>query len=186
MVLLDKEQFGYLSLVFVVAARAPYFWSVLKNKTKPHVFTWVLWSVLTAIAAAAQYAGQAGPGAWATGLTAITCVFIALLSLRKGEKNITRSDWAFFVVALISIPLWQITNNPLAAVFLVTTIDALAYGPTFRKSFVKPHEEMVWNFAVSNLKHVASLFAMTAYTFTTVLYPAVLFVMNGLLILMLF
>ena len=182
MMLLDKEQFGYLSLAFVVIARAPYFWSVIKHKTKPHVFTWIIWGVTTSIAAAAQYAGNAGPGAWATGLTALTCFLIVLLSFRQGTWQVTRSDWLFFMAALVALPLWWLTEAPLTAVVIVTFIDATAYGPTLRKAYVKPHEEMAWNFVVNNLKQATSIFAMSAYTITTLLFPSVLFLMNSLLI----
>jgi len=83
---------------------------------------------------------------------------------------------------LSAIPLWYYTKNPLAAVIIATIIDVLAYYPTFRKSYLKPKEEMIFSYIVSNAKHIMSLFAMSGYSMTTVLYPVALFIMNGALI----
>jgi hypothetical protein len=52
--MISKDIFGYLSLVFVVLSGVPYIWSILIGKTKPHVFTWLLWFLLSAVAAVAQ------------------------------------------------------------------------------------------------------------------------------------
>jgi hypothetical protein len=183
--MLDKNLMGYLSLAFVVLSGVPYVHSILKGRTKPHVFTHVIWGLLAAIACAAQYSGNAGPGAWAAGLSAAFSFGTAALSFSHGEREITRSDWITFMAGLSAIPLWYFTANPLVAVILATSIDALGYYPTFRKSYKKPSEEMTLAYIISNLKHIASFFAMTEYSATTLLYPGVLFMMNSALIFML-
>jgi len=48
------------------------------------------------------------------------------------------ADWYFFLAALAAIPLWLLTRTPLYSVVVVTVIDALAYVPTFRKSWHRP------------------------------------------------
>ena len=181
----DKILYGYLSLFFAVLSGAPYLLSVLARKTKPHIFTHVIWGLVAAIAAAAQYAGHAGPGAWAAGLSALFSLATAALASTHGEKTITRSDWAAFVAGLGIIPIWYYTNEPLTATILATLIDGFAYYPTFRKSYAKPREEMIFSYVVSNAKHTASLFAMVEYSATTLLYPLVLFTLNAALIVML-
>ena len=183
--MLDKNLFGYLSLFFVVLSGAPYIWSVLKKKTRPHIFTWIIWGSVSAIAAAAQYAGNAGPGAWAAGMSAVFSLATALLALPYGERSITRSDWVAFIGGLSAILAWYCTADPLIATILATLIDAMAYYPTFRKSYAKPQEEMVFSYLISNVKHIASMFAMMEYSMTTLLYPTVLFSMNSALIIML-
>ena len=183
--MIDKNLFGYLSLVFVVLSGAPYIWSILARATRPHVFTWVLWGVLTAITAAAQHVSHAGPGAWAATLSAAFCFVTAVLAFTHGERDITRSDWATFIVGLSAVPIWYLTASPLAAVIWVTLIDALGYYPTIRKSIAKPQEEMAFSYIISNLKHVASLFAMAEYSMTNLFNPMVLFAMDTVLIVLL-
>ena len=178
----DKSFFGYLSLVFVVLSGAPYIWSILMRKTRPHVFTWVLWGLLTGIAALAQHVSNAGAGAWAASLSAVFCFVTAILAFTHGERDITRSDWATFVVGLSAIPLWYFTDSPLAAVVWVTLTDALGYYPTLRKSIAKPKEELVFSYIISNLKHITSLFAMAEYSMTNLFNPIVLLAMDTVLI----
>jgi hypothetical protein len=182
---LDKNWFGYFSLVFVVLSGAPYIYSTLIGKTRPHVFTQLIWALTCGIAGVAQYVGHAGPGAWAAELSAVFCIVTVLVSFSHGERNITRSDWVAFLVALSAIPLWYLTESPLPSVILVTFIDVVGYYPTFRKSYIKPKEEMIFSYVVSNIKHIASMCAMTEYSLTTLLFPAALFVANGALIAML-
>ena len=142
--MINKDLFGYLSLVFVMLSGVPYIWSILKGKTRPHIFTWLLWFLLSAVAAAAQYIGNAGPGAWATGLSAIFCLFTLILSLSHGDKAITRSDWFALTAALCIFPIWYFSSNVLIAAVLATMIDAIGFFPTIRKSFEKPYDEMIF------------------------------------------
>ena len=124
-----------------IAAHIPYLLQTIKGTNKPHIFTWIIWTLLTFIAAAVQYVGNAGPGAWVTGVTGLICVVITIFTFKNGEKHITRSDWVMFIAGLITIPLWLLTNSPLWSIILITTIDCSAFYPTFRKSWHKPHEE---------------------------------------------
>ena len=180
--MISKEFFGVLSIGFTMVAHIPYIWSVFKGRTKPHIFSWTIWGLLTAIAMAGQVSAQAGPGAWATGMSAFFCFLTVILCFRYGEKNITRHDIVLFAAALLSLPLWYITDQPLAAIMLVTLIDVLGYGPTLRKSWARPHQEMPLHYVVSNLKHLTSITAMSTYSVTTLLYPVVLFMMNLVLV----
>jgi hypothetical protein len=181
----DKILYGYLSLFFVALSGLPYIFSVWAGKTRPHLFTWIIWTLVTAIAAAAQYAGHAGPGAWAATLSALFCLATTLLAITHGERTITFTDWIAFIVGLSAIPLWYFTDNPLTAVLIATLIDLAAYYPTFRKSYIRPQEEMIFSYAVSNVKHIASIAALAVYSLTTVFYPAVLLAANTALIIML-
>lgn len=183
--MIDKDIFGYLSIFFVILSFIPYIYSILIGQTKPHIFTYILWGLMSLIGAAAQYASEAGPGAWATFASAILCLGIVPLCLSHGEKHITQSDWYALGLGLTALPLWYVTNSPLSAVLVVTLVDGIAYYPTFRKSYGKPKEEMALSYAISNLKHITSVFAMTSYTLTTLLYPASMFALNAALIFML-
>jgi hypothetical protein len=179
---MDKEIFGYISLVFAFLSYAPYMWSTWKGKTRPHVFTWVIWTVVMFIGTAGQYAGGAGPGAWSTTFTGISCLIITALAIRQGDKNITRHDVIIFVAALSAIPFWILTDNPFTAIVIVTMVDLMGYIPTLRKAYHKPHEEMAMSYLITNFKHIAGFYAMTTYSWTTLLYPSALFVANFILV----
>lgn len=68
---------------------------------------------------------------------------------------------------------------------LITVIDTLGFAPTFRKAYHKPQEETLITFALSAVKFVISIVALSNYSTVTVLYPASLVLMNGLFVAML-
>lgn len=156
-----------------------YIASILKGKTKPHLFSWLIWGLLTIIAWAAQVHENAGAGAWVTLAAAIMCFVTVGLCFRYGEKTITRSDWATFIAALAAIPLWYVTKDPLWSVILITIIDMLGFYPTFRKSWMKPGEEALWTYGLSMVKFGLGMMALETFNVTTALYPFSLVVTNA-------
>lgn len=183
---MDKEFFGILSIAFTVVTYGPYMWSTVKGYTRPHIFSWFIWGLLQTIATAGQFAGHAGAGWWASAFSGACCLLIAVLSYKYGEKNITRFDVSILILALVALPLWYATDNPLSAIILVSFIDLLGYLPTARKAYYKPWEEMWFSYLISNIKHILSIFAMSTYSLTTVLYPVVLLSGNFALIALIF
>lgn len=183
MTLFENEiLFGFLACAVSAAAAIPYIRDILRGRTRPHAFTWLLWVLTMSIVAAAQISDDAGPGAWAMVVGAGLTFCIFLLSLKYGEKHITRADWVAFVAGLCAVPLWIVTQNPLWSVVLVTGIDTMAYVPTIRKSWWKPHEETLLTYAVSMLWQGLSILAMDNITLVTVLAPATFVTVNGLFI----
>ncbi|MFN3826985.1 MAG: hypothetical protein ACK4NR_05095 [Micavibrio sp.] len=183
---IDKDFLGYLSLVVAFASYIPYVVSTIRGHTKPHVFSWIIWGLVTAIVFVAQTTENAGPGGWATGFSAFFLLLIAALGFHYGEKQRTRGDWIAFLATLSAIPLWYVTKNPLWSVLLVTTIDVVAYYPTLRKSWHKPKEEMALKYILTAVKYCASLMALQHYSLITVVYPLASLVMELAVIILLF
>jgi hypothetical protein len=64
-------------------------------------------------------------------------------------------------------------------VVLLTAVDVLAFVPTARKAWVKPHEETVSCYVGGAVRTALALAVMGRYDAVTVLYPAVWLVANG-------
>ncbi|HEV2403593.1 MAG TPA: hypothetical protein VGS08_05335 [Candidatus Saccharimonadales bacterium] len=159
---------------------------ILQGKIKPHAFTWFVWGVLTAIAFVAQISSGGGPGAWATGFTALCSFAFAIVGLSESSRVlIAKSDWAFFFLSLLAIPMWRITGNPLWAILIITVTDAIAFIPTFRKAYHHPETENKWTYTLSGLKFLVSLFALQSFNWTTALYPASLVLADLVFVMML-
>lgn len=180
--ILYHEFFGLAAFAISLWGSAVYIASIFKGETKPHVYTHLVWGIITAIAFFAQVYDNAGPGSWAIGLTAAACLFQAGLALKYGEKNITLTDKAALVTAFMAIAAWVITRDPLLSVILASIIDVVAFYPTFRKSWIKPWEENLAAYNIANVKLVLSLVAITNVTLTTTLYPVVGFAVNALFV----
>ena len=123
-----------LGTVIGLLSFVPYFRDILSGSTKPHVFSWFVWSLLVGITFFIQLAEGGGIGAWVTGIESLCCFAVTIFAYTRGEKNITRSDWVCLCMALVAILLWRLAHQPLLAILLVICADLFAYIPTFRKS----------------------------------------------------
>lgn len=180
-----KDILGLIAVAMTIWAHIPYFLETIKGTNKPHIFTWIIWSLLTCIAFAAQIVGGGGAGAWVTGATGLICIAITIAAFRFGEKHITRSDWSMFLASLSAIPVWVATNDPLLAVIIVTIIDVSAVYPTFRKSWIKPWEENSFMYGFNIPRHICSIAALQILSPVTAIYPIGLLMMNVMMFIML-
>ena len=103
----------------------------------------------------------------------------------SSRVHIKQSDWFFFIGALVAIPVWYFTNDPLSAVIIITVIDAVAFIPTIRKAYAHPETENGWSYALSSIKFTIAICALSTFSWTTVLYPVSLVVANSIFVLML-
>ncbi|HEY0961250.1 MAG TPA: hypothetical protein VGE69_02730 [Pseudomonadales bacterium] len=166
------QAMGLLSIALTLVAYAPYITQIRNGTMRPHVFSWVIWTISTAVVFLAQVAADGGPGAWATGVSALLTLYVTWLAWAHcRDIQITRADWLFLWAALGSIPLWYMTGDPLWAVVILTTVDVLGFGPTVRKLYSLPYEESVWFYLLFGARNVVSLFALQTLSLTTALFP---------------
>ncbi|MBU1468462.1 MAG: hypothetical protein KJ609_22385 [Gammaproteobacteria bacterium] len=166
-----KLIFSVIAIVLAIIGFVPYIALILRGQVKPHVFSWVIWGITTTIIFFAQLEAEGGMGAWPIGLSGFITIFIAILAyIKRGDATISKLDWGFLIVALASLPLWYITNDPLWTVVILTTVDMIGFGPTFRKAYHRPFEESRF-FIIIILRNVCSVVALEAYSVTTVLFP---------------
>ncbi|HYS44784.1 MAG TPA: hypothetical protein VEM35_00005, partial [Rhizomicrobium sp.] len=62
--MISKTVLGAASLGLAGFGYGSYIVSVLRRHTRPHVFTWWIWTLVMTIAAVAQLTNQAGAGGW--------------------------------------------------------------------------------------------------------------------------
>lgn len=166
-----KDAVAAIAVVLAFVAYVPYFRDIIKGKTKPHVYSWFVWGFVTAIIFAIQVKGGAGAGALVT-LSAVVCSFIVFfLGLKNGNKDITKSDTVFFILALFATGIWVFAKRPGLSVVLLVTIDMLGFMPTVRKSWQKPSEETLFTWSLNGFRHGLSIVALKQYNVLTLLYP---------------
>lgn len=179
----DKALWGSIASIVSVVATLPYIVSILKGNTKPHSFSWLIWTISTFIIYFGQVSDDAGAGAWSTLAGAWCAAIVLVLSyVYRGDYTTTRTDWLCLGMALAALPLWYATQTALWAVTLLVVIDVLAYIPTLRKAYHRPHEEQIGMFAIITLRNGMSVYALTHYSWTTLLFPVVTSIANIVLI----
>ncbi len=166
-----KVLFSIAATTIAVVSYVPYIRDILRGKTKPHAFSWLVWSLLAYIVGIAQLTNGGGLGSLVALTTATIALYIAFAAWTKHRQLITRSDWFYFVAALLAIPIWLLTDNPLFSIILVSAIDLAAFIPTFRKSYHLPYSETLSQSYLSTLKHILTIVAQQQYSWVTILFP---------------
>lgn len=178
-----KELLSVIAIVITFFAFLPYIRLILRNEICPHVFSWIIWGTTTFVVFLAQMEDNAGVGAWPIGVSGMITIFIALLAfIKRGDISITKSDWLFFIAAISSLPFWYLTSDPLWAVVVLTIVDILGFGPTFRKAYDDPDSESILFFSLFTIRNIISIGALENYSTTTVLFPAAVSITCFLLI----
>ncbi len=176
-----KNIVGVLAVLLVFVGYVPYLRDVLKGKTIPHIYSWLLWGVVTSIAFALQLSGGAGIGAFVTLAAALMCGVVVFLSFQhKGKRDIKPVDTVFFILAFISLALWLVAKQPILSAILTTTTDLLGFAPTIRKSWNKPFTETLSLYALNTFRFALATFALQQYSIVTALYPICWCLGNGL------
>jgi len=174
-----KIIFGFLSTILAVLSFLPYLKDIFAQKTKPHIYSWLIWSILQTTGVLAMIAGHAGWGALGLGVGSFFCIFIFFISFKYGTKDITTSDTICLVGTICAILVWVFLKDPLFSVILVTIIDFAGFIPTYRKSYVNPQSETISLYALSAVSNLLNFLAIGNYSVTTALYVTSLVITNA-------
>ncbi len=166
-----KLLFAILSTVCAVGGGfIPYIVQIIRKNTKPHAYTWLIWSITQGTALAGLFKGKAGLGslAWSVGELFVVAIFF--LTLKFGTRNITRKDSIVLLLALSAIVVWWQLHSPLLAVLMVTAIDLSGYFPSFRKTYHEPWSESPIAWSMFALTSIFSIIALTEFNWLTLPY----------------
>lgn len=177
-----KLFFGIASTVLSISAFIPYLRDIFKGGTKPHIYSWLVWTILQTIGALAQIKDGAGYGAWMLTLGAVICFSLFILSFKYGTKDVSTFDkWCLFS-ALVAIVLYFFLHEALYSVILISIIDFVGFLPTYRKTFNDPSSELLSAWVLAGGAYLASILAIEHYSTITVLYNASAFIGNFILV----
>ncbi len=181
-----KQIIGIIAIVLTFAGYVPYSRDIIAGKTKPHLFSWFLWGIVTSIAFALQLYGGAGIGALVTLAAAIMCFVVIFLGFRyKSVSDITKTDVFFVIAAFIALGVWVFAKQPVLSAILTTLIDLLGFAPTIRKSWHKPFTETLSFYYLNTFRFGLAVVSLSRYTILTALYPITWLLANGLFAVML-
>lgn len=167
-----------LSVILTLAAVIPYARDILKGKTKPNITSWITWTLLTAVATAAEIAAHEYTTAILTSAAVLETAIIVVLGLRYGYVKYTKFDVFCQTGALSGFVLWYFFNSPAIAVIAAVSIDLLGSLPTVRHSWLNPFEETWITFAMSGLGGLMTVLALSSFNPTNLSYPAYIVGMN--------
>lgn len=169
---------GGTTVVLAVVSYALYLKSIAKQHTKPHMYSWLLWSVLACIGFIGQVSDNAGPGAWNTGVTAIACFVIFLVAIKSGDRTLSNTDKLLLGLASVAVLVQISTSNHVAAVTLATFTALIGFFFTLKKVYKKPYEESWPTFFINANRNFISLFALSTISYLTFFYPLMMLLAN--------
>lgn len=174
-----KTTLAIIASLLAFVGNIPYLVDVIKQKVKPHPYTWFVWTIVSCIVFFGQLAKGAGVGAIPTATAEIFTVIIFLFSLRYGFKHVTRTDTIFLIIALLGIIPWIITKDPTVSVIIAVSIDFIGFMPTLRKTWQHPETETPLLYSMNVLRHILMLFSLQAYNIATTLHSIVMIITNS-------
>lgn len=170
--------FGLVSGILSVITYIPYLCDIFRLKTKPERATWLIWSVLTAIAFFSQLAEGATHSLWLTGVQAAGVVMIFLLSIKFGIGGLTRRDISALVAAGVGLLLWYYTDNAAIALFITIAIDALGASLTVIKAYADPESETLSTWVLSGTAGIFGALAVGAFDYVLLAFPVYIILIN--------
>ena len=167
-----KALIGLIAVFLTFIGYFPYIRDIVNKKTKPHIFSWIIWTIVTGIIYLLQVSDGAGAGSWVTLCLTLILLLIVFLSIKNGSKDIKKIDIAFLILALLSLPIWLVIKQPILSIILLTAIDMLGFLPTIRKSWNSPYSETLSFYIITTFRHGLSILALENYSIITWLFPA--------------
>jgi len=173
-----KQILGLLAVVIAFVGYTPYLRDTIIGKTKPHIFSWFLWSLLSFIAFGLQLTKGAGAGSYANLALGFIAFVLFIFSFKNGTKNIKSTDIVSLILAMIAIILWLVINQPIWSIILIVTIDIFSFAPTFVKSWNKPQEETLITWFLNIIRQIFILLSINEINFVTITVPIYALVAN--------
>lgn len=175
-----KLTFAILATVIGIGGYIPYFRDIFLKKTKPHLYSWLVWLITQSTATVAFVYGKGGFGALSFVVGTILVFVVFILSFKYGTKNIKWNDVVSLAGALIAVLIWWQLDNPRLSVLLISIIDSVAFIPTFRKSLEEPWSETLSYWALMATSCILLILATAEYNFLTITYLATLTAGNSI------
>ena len=150
-----------ISTVLAIYCTIPYMVSIVRGKTKPHQFTWLIFTLMNAIIMVSQFLEGARLS------VIISVVFFVgsgiewLLSLKYGVRDSSRYDRILLVLALATIVVWLLTRNNALAIWLIVLIDIFATTMLVLKLKKHPGSEPFWLWFIATVAFVFSVLSLT-------------------------
>ncbi len=175
-----------LAAVLVCGAYIPYAIDIIRGRVIPSRSARLMLTLLIVIALFQQWGLKAG---WTMAVTAgetIGSLAILALAFRKGIGGLKRLDQICYVLLIIDLFLWLTSKQTLLALHLTILADTIAVYPTLVKTWRQPSTETPLFYIAGIVAPLLSILAEGRYTYTVVLFPLYLALINTLVLILIY
>lgn len=152
--------------------------SILKGQAKPHRTTRLILLIITSLTTTSLFFQGNRVAIYLAGVSTIQSIIIFVLSIKYGMGGYSKSDIICFVMAIIGIILWQITSNPVIALYSAILADFTGMIPALIKTYHFPKTEIYLFYLLDVFASFFSTLAITNRTINEFSYPVYIMVIN--------
>jgi len=176
--------FIIISSILALISPLIYAKAILRGNAKPHRTTRLVILITTSLTTASLLAQGNNVAIYLAGVSTLQAIVIFILSLKHGMGGWAKSDIICLILALIGITLWQITKNPVIALYFAIGADFTGMLPAIIKTYHFPKTEIWLFFALDVFAAIFSLMALTTWTTKEYSYPIYIMLINFLMVLL--
>jgi hypothetical protein len=174
-----QAAFGVLAGLLQLVASAPYVRDILRGSTTPQRATWTIWTALSFVVLASQWASGA---TWSLALTigqALACGVIFVLALRRGVGGVSPLELVLLGIAALGIAGWQVADDPVVATCSVVVADIIGVGLMLPKTYRNPESETLSTYAIGTISTIFALAAVGSLAAALLIYPLYILVADS-------
>lgn len=143
-----------ISTVLAVYCVIPYVVSIVRGQTKPHQFTWLIFTIMNGIVMTSQFLAGARASVIISVIFFVSSGLEFVLSLKYGVRDSSKYDRMLLGAALLTIVLWLLTRNNALAIWLTVLIDVFATTMLVLKIKKHPGSEPFWLWCIATIAFV--------------------------------
>jgi hypothetical protein len=158
--------------------------AILKGEAKPHRTTRLVLLMITALATTSLFAQHDTVAIWLAGVSTIQSVIVFALSIKHGMGGWDKKDVICLIIALLGIVLWQMTKNPVIALYASIAADFTGMVPALIKTYHFPKTEVWTFFALDTVAAIFSILAVQERRLQALSYPLYILFINLAMVLL--
>jgi hypothetical protein len=165
---------GFLALISYL----PYTKDIIAKKVKPERATWLIWSLLAAIAFFSQLSKGATQSLWFTGLDSIGAFIILGLAFKFGIGGLRKRDTIALILAALGLVLWYFSNNAIYALAITMAVDFIGASLTVWKTYVDPDSETYLMWLMVSIASILAIISVGKWNISLMIYPFYILLAN--------
>ncbi|WP_310424476.1 hypothetical protein [Chamaesiphon sp. VAR_48_metabat_135_sub] len=164
--------------IVLLLGNIPYILSIRRGDTRPNRVTWGIWTTIGFILLGSSYSLGATNTLWLQIAQVISQVIITFYAFKYSQGKWDLLDRICLGGAGLSLLLWWQSGSPLVALLMNIVMDTLGAVPTIRKIYHDPKSEDLLFWVMSFSSAILNLFAIEIFSFSFVVFPLYLFILN--------
>lgn len=174
------EKIIYFAISLNLLGQILYIGSIIKGHAKPNLVSWGIWMLAPFIGVFFQLKAGAGLSVlpiFMAGFGPLIVLTSALLT-KNAIWKINSFDLFCGFVSLIALFLYIVTHNLGISILFAILSDALAFIPTFIKSWKYPESESIYGYSFCVISNIIGLLIIKDWSFTIYSFGVYLVVFN--------